>query len=133
METANKILDATTLTAIDAYWRAANYLSVGQIYLQANPLLKQRIELSHVKQLLLGHWGTAPGHNFIYARFNQVIKKYDLNMLYNYTPESEEEKKAKLYWFFCYYGNGMNTKDVAYLRYRNIDDGFIVFTRAKIE
>lgn len=82
METANKILDATTLTAIDAYWRAANYLSVGQIYLQANPLLKQPLELSHVKQLLLGHWGTAPGQNFIYAHLNQVIKKYDLNMLY---------------------------------------------------
>lgn len=57
----------------------------------------------------------------------------DLNKLYNYTPETEEEKKAKLYWFFCYYGNGMNTKDVACLKYKNIDDGFIIFTRAKIE
>ncbi|MDX2001849.1 MAG: site-specific integrase [Chitinophagales bacterium] len=63
----------------------------------------------------------------------KALPLVDLNMLYNYTPESEEEKKAKLYWFFCYYGNGMNTKDVAYLRYKNIDDGFIVFTRAKIE
>lgn len=57
----------------------------------------------------------------------------DLNKLYNYAPETPEEKKAKLYWFFCYYGNGMNTKDVAYLRYKNIDDGFIIFTRAKTE
>lgn len=57
----------------------------------------------------------------------------DLAKLYNYVPENEDELRAKLYWFFCYYGNGMNTKDVAYLRYKNIDDGFIIFIRAKIE
>lgn len=70
------------VNVMDAYWRAANYLSVGQIYLCDNPLLKKPLELSHVKQLLLGHWGTAPGQNFIYTHLNRVIKKYDLNMLY---------------------------------------------------
>ena len=67
---------------IDAYWRAANYLSVAQIYLHDNPLLKQPLELAHVKRMLLGHWGTTPGQNFIYVHLNRVIKKYDLNMLY---------------------------------------------------
>ena len=75
-------LDAEALRKIDAYWRAANYLSVGQIYLAANPLLRQPLELDHVKKLLLGHWGTTPGQNFIYAHLNRVIKEYDLNMLY---------------------------------------------------
>lgn len=70
------------LHAVDGYWRAANYLSVGQIYLQDNPLLKEPLQLSHVKQLLLGHWGTAPGQNFIYAHLNRAIKKHDLNMIY---------------------------------------------------
>src|SRR5687767_1897344 len=82
MESNDAPLNPTDLSAIDAYWRAANYLSVGQIYLQANPLLKKPLELKHVKQLLLGHWGTAPGQNFIYAHLNRVIKKYDLNMMY---------------------------------------------------
>lgn len=75
-------LDEKTLHNIDAYWRAANYLTVGQIYLRANPLLKEPLKLEHVKKLLLGHWGTAPGQNFIYAHLNQVIKKHDLNMIY---------------------------------------------------
>ncbi len=75
-------LSADELRKIDAYWRAANYLSVGQIYLAANPLLKQPLEISHVKKLLLGHWGTTPGQNFIYAHLNRVIKEHDLNMLY---------------------------------------------------
>jgi len=70
------------LRAIDAYWRAANYLSVGQIYLCDNPLLKEPLRQDHVKKLLLGHWGTAPGQNFIYAHLNRVIKKQDLNMIY---------------------------------------------------
>lgn len=82
MEATDLPLDQTGLQAIDAYWRAANYVSVGQIYLQANPLLKEPLQLGHVKQLLLGHWGTAPGQNFIYAHLNRVIKKYDLNMMY---------------------------------------------------
>lgn len=82
MESTDKPLDSDTLHDIDAYWRAANYLSVGQIYLQDNPLLKEPLQLSHVKQLLLGHWGTAPGQNFIYTHLNRVIKKDDLNMIY---------------------------------------------------
>src|ERR1039458_6584027 len=78
---------AATLTPdllhkIDAYWRAANYLSVGQIYLYDNPLLKRPLTLADVKHMLLGHWGTTPGQNFIYAHLNRVIKKYDLDMIY---------------------------------------------------
>ena len=67
---------------MDAYWRAANYLSVGQIYLYDNPLLKRPLALADVKHMLLGHWGTTPGQNFIYAHLNRVIKKYDLDMIY---------------------------------------------------
>jgi xylulose-5-phosphate/fructose-6-phosphate phosphoketolase len=70
------------LQRMDAYWRAANYLSVGQIYLYDNPLLKEPLKLSHVKPLVVGHWGTTPGQNFIYVHLNRVIKKYDLNMFY---------------------------------------------------
>lgn len=75
-------LSPEALKAIDAYWRAANYLSVGQIYLRDNPLLRQPLAASHIKQLLLGHWGTTPGQNFIYAHLNRIIKAHDLNMLY---------------------------------------------------
>src|SRR5437868_1347447 len=67
---------------IDAYWRAANYLSVGQIYLYDNPLLKQILTKEHIKPRLLGHWGTTPGLNFIYVHLNRLIKKHDLNMIY---------------------------------------------------
>jgi xylulose-5-phosphate/fructose-6-phosphate phosphoketolase len=67
---------------MNAYWRAANYLSVGQIYLYDNPLLKEPLKLSHVKPLVVGHWGTTPGQNFIYVHLNRVIKKFDLNMIY---------------------------------------------------
>jgi xylulose-5-phosphate/fructose-6-phosphate phosphoketolase len=70
------------LSKMNAYWRAANYLSVGQIYLYDNPLLKEPLKLSHVKPLVVGHWGTTPGQNFIYVHLNRVIKKYDLNMFY---------------------------------------------------
>ena len=70
------------LRKMDAYWRAANYLSVGQIYLYDNPLLKKPLELAHVKPLVVGHWGTTPGQNFIYVHLNRVIKKYDLDMFY---------------------------------------------------
>jgi xylulose-5-phosphate/fructose-6-phosphate phosphoketolase len=70
------------LSKIHAYWRAANYLSVGQIYLYANPLLREPLTIEHVKTRLLGHWGTTPGLNFIYAHFNRVIKKYDLDVIY---------------------------------------------------
>jgi xylulose-5-phosphate/fructose-6-phosphate phosphoketolase len=67
---------------MDAYWRAANYLSVGQIYLYDNPLLKKPLTKEHVKPRLLGHWGTTPGLNFIYVHLNRVIKKNDLSMIY---------------------------------------------------
>ncbi len=67
---------------MDAYWRAANYLSVGQIYLYDNPLLKRPLRLEDVKHMLLGHWGTTPGQNFIYVHLNRVIRKYDLSMIY---------------------------------------------------
>jgi xylulose-5-phosphate/fructose-6-phosphate phosphoketolase len=77
-----KTLSPAMLRKINAYWRAANYLSVGQIYLRDNPLLKEPLKLEHVKHMLLGHWGTTPGQNFIYAHLNRVIKKYDLDMIY---------------------------------------------------
>jgi xylulose-5-phosphate/fructose-6-phosphate phosphoketolase len=67
---------------MDSYWRAANYISVGQIYLYANPLLKEPLKLEHVKPLVVGHWGTTPGQNFIYVHLNRVIKENDLNMFY---------------------------------------------------
>lgn len=75
-------LDEKMLYNIDAYWRATNYVSVGQIYLCDNPLLKQPLSLEHVKKLQLGHWGTAPGQNFIYVHLNRVIKNHALNMIY---------------------------------------------------
>jgi xylulose-5-phosphate/fructose-6-phosphate phosphoketolase len=70
------------LYKMDAYWRAANYLSVGQIYLHDNPLLREPLKPGHIKNMLLGHWGTTPGQNFIYVHLNRIIKKYDLNMIY---------------------------------------------------
>src|ERR1700684_3982429 len=75
-------LSADKLRKIDAYWRAANYLSVGQIYLLDNPLLKEPLQLKHVKARLLGHWGTTPGQNFVYVHVNRIIEDYDLNMIY---------------------------------------------------
>ncbi len=75
-------LSAEVLQKMNAYWRAANYLSVGQIYLRENPLLKEPLKLEQVKPRLLGHWGTTPGLNFIYVHLNRIIKKYDLNMIY---------------------------------------------------
>jgi len=79
-------LDTDLARKIDAYWRAANYLSVGQIYLCDNPLLKEPLALAHVKRMLLGHWGTTPGQNFIYTHLNRIIKKYDLDMIYMSGP-----------------------------------------------
>lgn len=75
-------LSEEQLSKTDAYWRAANYLSVGQIYLLDNPLLREPLELRHIKPRLLGHWGTTPGLNFVYAHLNRVITKHDLNMIY---------------------------------------------------
>jgi len=77
-----KSLSTEEVRLIDAYWRAANYLSVGQIYLFANPLLREPLSLEHVKPRLLGHWGTTPGLNFIYVHLNRVIKLRDLNAIF---------------------------------------------------
>lgn len=75
-------LDPTLQTKMNAYWRAANYLSVGQIYLLDNPLLTEPLTLSHIKPRLLGHWGTTPGLNFIHVHINRLIKEHDLNMIF---------------------------------------------------
>jgi xylulose-5-phosphate/fructose-6-phosphate phosphoketolase len=77
-----KSLSAGFLEKLDAYWRAANYLSVGQIYLYDNPLLRKPLTRAHIKPRLLGHWGTTPGLNFIYVHLNRIIKQYDLDMIY---------------------------------------------------
>ncbi len=70
------------LAKMNAYWSAANYLSVGQIYLYANPLLQEPLTVQHVKPRLLGHWGTTPGLNFIYVHLNRIIQQRDLNLIY---------------------------------------------------
>src|SRR6187455_743666 len=79
-------LSAEELAAIDGWWRAANYLSVGQIYLMDNPLLREPLTLEHIKPRLLGHWGTTPGLNLLYAHLNRVIKRHDLDMMYVIGP-----------------------------------------------
>ncbi len=80
--TNKKPLSAELLRKMNAYWSAANFLSVGQLYLSNNPLLRKPLETSDIKSMLLGHWGTTPGQNFIYVHLNRVIKKYDLDMIY---------------------------------------------------
>ena len=87
METEYNLIERETISPellqnMNAYWRAANYLSVGQIYLYDNPLLKKPLTIEHIKPRLLGHWGTTPGLNFIYVHLNRIIKKYDLNIIY---------------------------------------------------
>ena len=79
---ANSPLTHEELEKINAYWRAANYLSVGQIYLYKNPLLREPLKMEHIKPRLLGHFGTTPGLNFIYVHFNRIIRMYDLNSIY---------------------------------------------------
>src|SRR3982751_4790340 len=76
------VLSHAEKSLIDAYWRAANYLSVGQIYFYDNPLLKEPLSQDHIKPRLLGHWGTTPGLNFLYVHANRLIKKHDLSALY---------------------------------------------------
>jgi xylulose-5-phosphate/fructose-6-phosphate phosphoketolase len=80
--TSEKPLSNEERARMDAYWRAANYLSVGQIYLLANPLLREPLKIDHIKPRLLGHWGTTPGLNFIYVHMNRAIKKFDLDAIY---------------------------------------------------
>ncbi len=77
-----RVLNASELEKLDAYFRAANYLAVGELYLKDNPLLKEPLKLEHIKSKLVGHWGTTPGQNFIYTHLNRIIKKNDLNMIY---------------------------------------------------
>ena len=79
-------LSPELLAKMNAYWRAANYLSVGQIYLKDNPLLERPLTLDDVKPRLLGHWGTTPGLNFLYVHWNRLIRERDLNMLYIIGP-----------------------------------------------
>src|ERR1044071_3316095 len=76
------VLSERELRRIDAYWRAANYLSVAQIYLRANPLLREPLKLAQVKPRLLGHWGTTPGLNFVYVHMNRVIREHDLDSIF---------------------------------------------------
>ena len=82
INTEVETLSSELLRKMNAYWRAANYLSVGQIYLRDNPLLKEPLKPEHIKKMLLGHWGTTPGQNFIYVHLNRIIKKYNLDMFY---------------------------------------------------
>ncbi len=78
----NEPLSPELLQKIDSYWKAANYLSVGQLYLLKNPLLREPLKIEHIKPRLLGHWGTVPGLNFIYVHLNRIIKQHDLNIIY---------------------------------------------------
>jgi len=94
MDTKQTPLSPELLRNMNAYWRAANYLAVGQIYLYDNPLLKESLKLEHVKPRLLGHWGTTPGQNFIYVHLNRLIKQDDLNMIYLSGPGHE----GRLWW-----------------------------------
>ena len=79
-------LSPELLRKMDAWWRAANYLNIGQIYLMANPLLKEPLKPEHIKPRLLGHWGTSPGLNLIYVHLNRLINKYDLDVVYMAGP-----------------------------------------------
>lgn len=101
-----KTLSPGVLHKIDAYWRAANYLSVGQIYLYDNPLLKRSLVLADVKYILLGHWDTTLGQNFIYVHLNRPIKKYDLDMIYISSSVTDRElKSASPRWRIDLYAN----------------------------
>ncbi|HSN08266.1 MAG TPA: hypothetical protein VLS85_04465, partial [Hanamia sp.] len=82
IEKEKKPLKTGLLNKINAYWRAANYLAVGQIYLRDNPLLREPLKPEDIKAMLLGHWGTTPGQNFIYVHLNRLIKQHQLNMIY---------------------------------------------------
>ena len=75
-------LNEEELRKIDAYFRACNYLTVGQLYLLDNPLLREPLKKEHIKSKIVGHWGTCPGQNFVYVHLNRVINKYNLNMIY---------------------------------------------------
>src|SRR5437763_1637191 len=76
------VLPSSDLDLVDAYWRAANYLTIGQIYLLDNPLLREPLKADHVKPRLLGHWGTSPGQNLLYVHLNRLIKRHDAEIIY---------------------------------------------------
>src|SRR5215470_12203702 len=76
------VLSSGDLDLVDAYWRAANYLTIGQIYLVDNPLLREPLKAEHIKPRLLGHWGTTPGQNLIYVHLNRIIREHDLDVIY---------------------------------------------------
>ena len=88
-------IEAGQIQQLDAYWRAANYLSVGQIYLCDNPLLREPLAPAHIKRMLLGHWGTTPGQNFIYTHLNRIINKYDLDMIYMSGPGTRRPRRGE--------------------------------------
>ena len=77
-----QVLNEQELQLLDKWWHAANYLSVGQLYLLDNPLLEEPLTREQIKRKIVGHWGTVPGQNFIYTHLNRMINKYDLNMIY---------------------------------------------------
>ena len=89
--------DGEDFGALNAWWRAANYLSVGQIYLLDNPLLRTTLEPEHVKPRLLGHWGTSPGLNFVYAHLNRVIMDRDVDMMYVIGPGHGMARSSTLF------------------------------------
>ena len=103
-EVLDKPLSADELSRIDAYWRAANYLAVGQIYLLDNPLLREPLTAEHIKPRLLGHWGTTPGLNMLYAHVNRVIKARDLDMMYVIGPGHGGPAIAANTWLEGSYG-----------------------------
>ena len=82
VDTSESLLPATEIAKLDAYWRACNYLCAGMIYLRDNPLLREPLKPEHIKNRLLGHWGSDPGQTFIWVHLNRLIKKYDLNVIY---------------------------------------------------
>src|SRR5438309_9175017 len=86
LSVSNQPLSQEELRKMNAYWRAANYLSVGQIYLLANPLLREPLRLDHIKPRLLGHWGTTPGLNFVYVHLNRQIRARELDAIYVIGP-----------------------------------------------
>ena len=91
-----KYIPGNWFDAIDAFWRAANYLAVGQIYLKSNPLLKTPLTLAHIKPRLLGHWGTTPGLNLLYTHLNRLINKYDLDAIFRRQQGQFKHQRTRL-------------------------------------
>ena len=94
LQNSPKALPQDLLINMHAYWRAANYCSVGQIYLQDNALLKEKLSLAHIKPRLLGHWGTTPGLNLLYVHLNRIIQQFDLNMIFIIGPGHGGDRKS---------------------------------------